>query len=285
MTLEKIQVTRPITEQDRTELASLIHFSTYVHRHLDWRTPMDWIGHPPYYALESSDRLIASLACSPDIPEIAWVRVFVCATTIAPRDAWKILWPPVIEELESQGIHKLAAIPIQKWFRELLESAGFSRLHHIVTLAWDNTTLPEETADQSSFTLREMLPTDLKSVENIDGRAFEPLWQHSYDLIELAYSQAAYADVATIGGQVVGYQISTSTQYGAHLGRLAVDPDAQHRGIGFGLLRHLQRQLGHTGPARLSVNTHDTNQSSLGLYLKAGFRKTEEIFPVYQYNI
>lgn len=284
MNIDKIQVTRSIGEKDRTQLASLIHFSTYVHRHLDWRTPLDWIGHPPYFALESRDRLIASLACSPDIPEIAWVRVFVSATTISPQDAWEQLWPPVIDELESQGVRKLAAIPIQKWFRELLERNGFTRLHHIVTLAWDNTETVEP-APQKGFALRKMLPEDLKKVEQIDRRAFEPLWQHSFELIELAYEQAAYATIAAIDDEIVGYQISTATQYGAHLGRLAVDPQAQRRGIGFALLRHLQRQFKDTGPARISVNTHDTNQSSLGLYLKAGFSKTEEIYPVYQYNI
>ena len=109
--------------------------------------------------------------------------------------------------------------------------------------------------------------------------------EHSFELIELAYEQAAYATIAAIDDEIVGYQISTATQYGAHLGRLAVDPQAQRRGIGFALLRHLQRQFKDTGPARISVNTHDTNQSSLGLYLKAGFSKTEEIYPVYQYNI
>lgn len=283
MNIDKIQVTRSIGEKDRTQLASLIHFSTYVHRHLDWRSPLDWIGHPPFYALESKDRLIASLACSPDIQEIAWVRVFVCATTISPQEAWEQLWPPVAEDLESQGSSKLAAIPIQKWFRELLERNGFTRLHHIVTLAWDNAE-PVQPAPETGFTLRKMVPADLEMVEKIDRHAFEPLWQHSYELIELAYTQAAYATVAVSDDQVVGYQMSTATQYGAHLGRLAVDPSAQRRGIGFGLLRHLQRQFQDTGPARISVNTHDTNQSSLGLYLKAGFSKTDEIYPVYQYN-
>ena len=79
MNIDKIQVTRPITAKDRTQLASLIHFSTYVHRHLDWRSPLDWIGHPPYYVLESNDRLIASLACSPDIPCLLY-------TSPSPRD-------------------------------------------------------------------------------------------------------------------------------------------------------------------------------------------------------
>jgi len=284
MNIDKIQVTRPISEKDRTQLASLIHFSTYVHRHLDWRSPLDWIGHPPYFALESQDRLIASLACSPDIPEIAWVRVFVCATTISPQDAWDQLWAPVLDGLKAQEVKKLAAIPIQKWFRELLERNGFTRLHHIVTLAWDNTEVLE-IAPIPEISIRKMVPDDLDKVEKIDRRAFDPLWQHSFELIELAFDQASYATVATINHEVVGYQISTATQYGAHLGRLAVDPSVQRRGIGFALLRDLQYDFQDSGPVRISVNTHDTNQSSLGLYLKAGFSKTEEIYPVYQYFI
>ena len=282
MNIDQIRVTRPISEQDRTQLASLIHFSTFVHRHLDWRSPLDWIGHPPYYALESNGRLIASLACSPDLPEIAWVRVFVCSTAISAQNAWELLWPPVEEDLNTQDVRSLSAIPIQKWFRELLEENGFKRLHNIVTLAWDNNN-PIEKPAMPGYSLRIMRSSDLPLVEQIDTRSFEPLWRHSSELIELAFSQAAIATVAEMDGEVVGYQITTAAQYGGHLGRLAVDPKAQRRGIGFALLTDLQSRF-QDGEARLSVNTHDNNEKSLGLYYKAGFSKTSEIYPVYQFN-
>ena len=59
-------------------MSNLIHFGAYVHRHLDWRSPLDWIGTPPYEGLEINNRLISILACAPDIPGVSWIRAFAC---------------------------------------------------------------------------------------------------------------------------------------------------------------------------------------------------------------
>jgi ribosomal protein S18 acetylase RimI-like enzyme len=126
---------------------------------------------------------------------------------------------------------------------------------------------------------------DLSEIFEIDNLAFDPLWQHSRALIELAYSQASHATVAYDQTGVIGYQISTSTQYGVHLGRLAVHPSMQQRGVGASLLNHLQNQFPVSNQTRISVNTHDTNHRSISLYTKAGFRKTPEAYPVYQFRI
>ena len=40
-----VRTARP---DDRQALANLIHFEVYVHRHLDWRHPLDWLGCQPY---------------------------------------------------------------------------------------------------------------------------------------------------------------------------------------------------------------------------------------------
>ncbi|MBE0687716.1 MAG: GNAT family N-acetyltransferase [Anaerolineaceae bacterium] len=280
---EKSEI-RPVEHSDRTQLASLIHFSTYVHRHLDWRSPLEWIGHPPFLVIESHDRLVASLACAPDLPEIAWVRVFVSGSGLAPVSAWEMLWPEVRSQLANQNVKYLAAIPIQKWFKNILESSGFEKLHNIITLAWDNFDRQFQ-PPTSRFQIRKMQPTDLSEIYDIDHLAFSPLWQHSKGLIELAYSQANIATVALDHSGILGYQISTATQYGAHLGRLAVRPDKQRLGVGTGLLKHLQSQFIGSTSFRISVNTHDTNHRSIGLYTKAGFRKTPEAYPVYQYSI
>ena len=43
---------RSANKEDRAQLAHIIHFESYVHRHLDWRPPLDWIGHTPYIIAE-----------------------------------------------------------------------------------------------------------------------------------------------------------------------------------------------------------------------------------------
>jgi ribosomal protein S18 acetylase RimI-like enzyme len=284
MFLETQVSVRPVEEKDRTQIASLTHFSPYVHRHLDWRSPTDWIGHSPYLTLESDGKLLAALSCAPDLPETAWVRVFVCASSYPHQRAWDDLWPGAVSALRKTEIKQIAAIPIQKWFRELIENAGFIRIHDIVTLAWDYK--GEQGEDKNSLVMiRDMLPQDIESILEIDHLAFDDLWQHSQELIELAYSQAAFATVALKGEKILGYQISTATQYGAHLARLAVHPQAQGVGIGYRLLRDLQNSCWQTERYRISVNTHDTNQRSLALYKKAGFKPSPESYPVFNFNI
>ena len=49
--------TRPATQDDRRQLDNLIHFEPHVHRHLDWRRPLDWIGHSPFWVAEKDGRI------------------------------------------------------------------------------------------------------------------------------------------------------------------------------------------------------------------------------------
>src|SRR3990170_910727 len=90
---------RPAMEEDRSRLTILLHFETYVHRHLDWRQPLDWLGQDPYFVLETGERLSAALACQPDPPGVAWVRIFAVATRLDPAEAWTNLWPPARNSL------------------------------------------------------------------------------------------------------------------------------------------------------------------------------------------
>lgn len=285
MLLEQKPLIRQVTHEDRTAVSNLIHFGAYVHRHLDWRTPLNWIGHPPFEGLVIGNKLIAVLSCAPDIPGVAWIRTFACDLRNYQQKAWDLLWERVAHQLPELGIEVVAAIPIQKWFRQILENQPFERLHNIITFAWDLHPLPPEPSLTSLISIRTMNSSDLSAVYEIDKRAFDPLWQHSIELIELAFSQAKFATIIEDLSGPVGYQISTPTQYGIHLGRLAVHPRAQKMGIATAIVHDLQKKALEANLGRISVNTHDTNHRSIGLYTKAGFSKTSEIFPVFKYKI
>ena len=77
--------------KDRRHLASLIHFSPWVHRHLDWRPPLDWIGHQPYLVAELDNQIVAALTCPPDPPEVAWIRLFAASNELPVEKAWSFL--------------------------------------------------------------------------------------------------------------------------------------------------------------------------------------------------
>jgi ribosomal-protein-alanine N-acetyltransferase len=282
MIRESQTVVREIEDQDRTQLANLIHFGTFVHRHLDWRPPLGWIGHQPFNGLERNGKLVSALACPPDPPNIAWVRVFVCNSHFSQSEAWEMLWPKTKAELLQMDVKLLAAIPLQKWIRELLIGHGFVHTHNVISLAWDTTDLKSE--NHNLIKIREMTYDDLPQVLEVDARAFDPLWQNSFSLLELAFESTCQATVAFDQTGIIGYQISNPTQYGAHLGRLAVHPRAQRKGVGFALIRHLQNFCSRAQMGRISVNTQNTNLGSLSLYHKAGFIETEEAFPVFQYT-
>lgn len=272
---------RPATEEDRFQLVSLIQLEPYVHRHLDWRAPIDWLGKKPYYVAEKDDQLVAALACPADPPGVAWIRTFACAGSVNTWPYWKQLWAAARDELSPEGGIHIAAIPLFSWFRQILVKSGFDHTHKVVVLAWDLQALPKEEPNLG-VGLEAMTPRDLERVAEVDNAAFETIWRNSENALALAHKQSVCATVARGADGVVGYQITTQSPYGWHLARLAVHPDYQRQGIAFAILRELLMQATKRGQSQVTVNTQHNNPASLRLYRQIGFRQTGEEYPVYQ---
>jgi len=272
---------RPAVLADHLQLANLMHFSPYVHRHLDWRHPLDWIGASPFYVVEDKGQIFAALACPPDPPLIAWVRLFMNSGKIPLQESWQMLWKVVLPELVRNKHTQVAAIVLQDWFPELLIASDLAYRQSIVMLEREDQDIVEVELPPG-FSIRSMQKTDLPIVADVDAEAFDPLWQNSLQALELAYSQAIFPTVAETKGQVVGYQLSTRNPLGVHLARLAVRPNVQGKGIGRTLVVDLIRQTGQHGMFHMTVNTQSDNTTSLALYNRIGFRETGERYPVYQ---
>ncbi|MFO7623133.1 MAG: GNAT family N-acetyltransferase [Anaerolineales bacterium] len=281
---EKTISIRPVVEKDKKLLANLIHFETHVHRHLDWRAPLEWVGFSPCLVAEQNGKLVATLVSPPDPPEIAWIRLFAVSAEVDIEDAWNLLWPAARAWLSQTPEMVIAAIPLQQWFHTLLETSGFQHVTDVKMLLWEHgNRIPLIT--EHSWLLRTMNQDDLSVVEKLDEAAFGPLWRNSLESLKLAFQQAAVATVAEDDDGLVGYQISTASPMGGHLARLAVDPEQQGKGIGFSLVLDTISQFKRRGAQRVTVNTQQDNHASLSLYLKAGFRETSEQYPVYLYQI
>ena len=275
---------RPVTDDDLQRLANLIHYEAHVHRHLDWRAPLDWVGYHPYLVAEHNGDILAALACPPDPPGVAWIRLFAASTNISLRLAWEELWAAACARLfEIGGATSIAAIPLHNWFRTLLEKSGFERTHNVVVLSWKPQVSRPPAQLTPGWTIRSMTLSDLAAVETVDTQAFGLIWQNSLASLEVAFRQAAVATVAEGGGEIVGYQISTATPMGGHLARLAVKPKYQRLGIGYGLITDLLDQFEKRGAQSVTVNTQHDNLVSLSLYARAGFKRIGEEYPVYQY--
>ena len=275
---------RPAVPQDQHQIANLMFFESHVHRHLDWRAPLEWLGFPCYWVVEDAGRILAVLACPQDPPGVAWVRLFAHAKQLSLEDAWSALWQVAQKEIEKQGGATVALIVMHQWLKDLLSKNGFTHTQNIVMLEWKGMRAPE-TSSLEGVALRTMQPGDLPLVAKLDAAAFKPLWQNTLDALEKALPQATSAIVAEDAQGMVGYQISTANPFGAHLARLAVRPDAQRRGLGSMIVTDLIRRLKKKGVARLTVNTQSDNLSSLALYDKMGFVVTGEKFPVYCYQV
>jgi ribosomal protein S18 acetylase RimI-like enzyme len=286
MMIFKPQTTiRPAVAGDRPRLANLIHFEVYVHRHLDWRTPLEWIGEPPYLVLEQRKEIVAALACPPDPPEVAWLRLFAVTQPHSIERAFESLWNGALDLLKTmKEVKWAAALCLWPWFARLLEEQGFEQNTRVVMLSWENDPLPA-VYEPAGLTIRPMNFDDIPIVQKVDAAAFSAIWQNSHMSLELAYQQAVIATVAEYQGQLVGYQISTPTPIGGHLARLAVLPDCQNLGIGYTLVRDLLIQFKRRGAHKVTVNTQKDNPFSIKLYQKLGFYMTGEEYPVYIYNL
>jgi len=274
---------RPVQESDRVPLSNLFSFEPFVHRHLDWKRPLDWLGETPFLVAERKGRPVAALICPPDPPGVAWIRGFAASNQVRVEQVWDLLWQEAHQMLTAHDDVQIAVLVAESWMKKLLEASGFSQTNKVVLLSWDcNAPLAPPRYPARP---RVMLPGDLPQVFELDWLCFDPLWRNSETVLQLAYHQAAFATVFEEDGEILGYQISTPSGFGGHLARLGVSPKAQGRGLGYALVHDLIMRFSHQGAAHLTVNTQAENTASLALYKKANFQLTGHDYPVYEWVV
>jgi ribosomal-protein-alanine N-acetyltransferase len=280
---ESLQV-REAVASDWEAISRLVFLEANVHRHLDWRGPLDWIGARPYWLLEEGRQIRGALACPPDPVSIAWIRLFAFDSRLDGSEAWKLLWAQALEQLRAQRPVLAAAITTRQWFAPILRESGFVPEDRIVVLAWQGKA-GQPASLAAGQTLRAMRTEDLPAVEEVDAAAFGPLWRNSLPALTRALGQATYASVIEEDSGIVGYQLSTAGHLGVHLARLAVTPEFQRRGVATALVQDLKARTAADPDALLTVNTQSDNEASLDLYRRAGFHRTGEEYPVYTQHI
>jgi ribosomal protein S18 acetylase RimI-like enzyme len=272
---------RAATPADRNAVSLLMRYEPYVHSHLDWRPADEWLGAQPYLMLERGRRAIGVLAAPPDPPNTAWLRLFAVVADASPAAVWDQLWPPTRDELVRRGVRIAAALSAEPWFGSICARAGFHETHGVIVLERHRGPLATA-AGTSVAAIREASRADYETVYATDLSAFTPPWQMSAEVIGQAVALADFITVAEVEGQIVGYQLTTPSNQGAHLARLAVLPSWQGFGIGTSLVRHLIEHYNHRRAGLLTVNTQDTNVASLAVYEGLGFTRTGVRFPVNQ---
>ena len=281
MIVERRLKTRPASVEDRNTVVALTRYERYVHTHLDWQPPEDWLGQQPFSLAEIGRRAVAALACLPDPPDTAWLRVLVVSEKLSLKQAWEALWPPARVELEAMAVPLAAALSMDEWLLPLLESSGFFRTHDVIGLRRNGGGLPH--ARNVPAPIRPATRDDLEALYALDRLCFDQPWQLSRRTLNLALSKAANASVAEApGGELAGYQIGTASRGVGHLARLAVRPDWRGTGLGTALVLDALRHFDRVRAGQVTVNTQSNNEASLALYERLGFVRSGDRFPVYQ---
>jgi [ribosomal protein S18]-alanine N-acetyltransferase len=280
-------ILRPALPADSPALQTFTHSPAHLHRHLDWRDCLAWLGRSPFWLLEEDGQIAAALACPPEPEEVAWVRLFAVSAHCSPDRAWNLLFERVLNDLrpppDQPDAPAIVSLAMREWYEELLKRKGFQHHQDIVVFLYDSEP-PTPLQIDASIRVREMQPADLPAVTVIDHLAFEPIWRLSFDDLQHALDKSSYCTVAEREGNIIGYTMSSSTGIYAHLARLAVHPSQQGQRLGFALVQELlEHFINRQNYWGVTLNTQHNNSASLALYHKIGFRETGERFPVYIY--
>jgi ribosomal protein S18 acetylase RimI-like enzyme len=274
---------RPANFEDYVALANFLSFEYFIHRHLDWRSALDWLGRQPFLIAERNHEIVACFAAPNDAPDSTWVRLFACSATQAREEIWEMFLEKALAILDS-NIKVIAALGIENWFKNMIGKSRFALTQEIIVLE-RNEPEPVNPKLGKAFFLRKMDPGDLPEVAELDRCCFPSLWQMPVETMEFAYAQSGYSTVIEQGERIIGYQISTEALSSAHLARISVHPSLQAQGIAGALLADLINNYQKMDITRITVNTQNDNLASQMLYKKYGFRLLPEHYPVYTFQI
>jgi len=272
------------TYQDISTVTRFIDQAILVHRNLDWQPLAEWVPREPFLLRYENKKLTSLFSCAPDPEGVAWIHAFAVdhwSTDI--RKIWLSLLEPAIERLKILRSN-LYSVALSDWYLRLLNETGFTVKQNIIVLRW-NQVMPPTLPLLDGIVIRPMNPSDLDQVVELDHKAFDTAWTISRVSMEHVYLSASHSAVAEVDGLIIGYELSTSNYFSAHLTRLAVSPDFTKANIGYSLVRAMLDFFSSRGIQQITVNTQDDNAASIGLYKKLGFQLTDESFPVFWLQI
>jgi ribosomal-protein-alanine N-acetyltransferase len=268
---------------DRASISALLSTARWQHQHFDWVSALDLLSESPFLIALERDLVVGCLACPPDPPQVAWLRIFSVAADYSPAFIWDQLWPKATAEVSTKNVRQAAVLLSGEWLAPILKGCGFEHTNDVIFLERRGEAPPTPLLPLGS--VRTMLPEDIEAITELDQSAFKDIWQYSTETLLQAYKHAAIATIIEHKEEPLGYQISTASIYGAHLARLAVAPQWQGHGFGTALVVDVINRFFHQGVLKITVNTQTDNEQSLRIYRKLGFRDSGSRHPVYQLQI
>jgi len=225
-------------------------------------------------------RPVGALLAWPDAGPVAWVRLAVLAGGVGTGPWLDECLPLLVAAARRLGASTLAWIDAGGWAGPALRARGFRLMTRLIALRKADRRLP--TVPSSLVRLRDARPEDVEEVAEVDHAAFAPPWWLSAPTLDRLRRQSAHFLVAERSGRCVGYVEERVMERGAHIGRLAVAPPFQGRGIGGLLLAEVLTRTWEQGIERVTLNTQEENLASRRLYRRFGFRPYGMMVPVWE---
>ncbi len=173
-----------------------------------------------------------------------------------------------VDRLTRAGVEQVVTPALHLTDARAFLAAGFTareELHLLRRTLHD--TLPEPTAPTRAGRRR-----DRDAALVVDGAAFDGFWRFDRASLDEACRATPHHRFRLTGdGGVTGYAVTGRAGARGYLQRLAVDPDAQGRGLGSSLVADALRWLRDAGASDVMVNTQERNQRALDLYRAMGF--------------
>jgi ribosomal protein S18 acetylase RimI-like enzyme len=178
-----------------------------------------------------------------------------------------------LNDLRDLGFHHVRTGAVHAEQHGPFVALGFAVAQDLVLLHRDMT------AERRSWRLttapvRRATPDDLDRLSTLDTAAFPTGWGLDVAAITDAASATQRHRIGVIDGkdrQPVAYAISGRAGQAAFLQRLAVNPDAQQRGLGRLLVNDSLRWAARWQVHTVAVNTQHDNDRALRLYESMGF--------------
>ena len=159
------------------------------------------------------------------------------------------------------------------------ERCGFTHIEKVITFEIERRDAPRVVRPRElTFVPVDPANDEMRQILlRLDNRSFPWIWWNS-DLEFRLYGQTPGVEIylGLIEGQPVSYVGITTFPTWGHLDRIAVDPDLQGKGYGRFALAFAVETLLARGARKVGLSTQSTNERSQRLYLKYGFRRTND---------